>query len=90
MIRVLSNSTHTAAKNHHCSACEWIRESLNDYDFTFTERRTIVKARRNGWMIKTGEKYFVQNNVQDGEFYVFKAIPAIHEICLEHDIYEDW
>lgn len=90
MIRVLSESTHTATKDHHCSACEWIRELLYDYEFTFAERRTIVKARKNGWIIKKGEEYLIQNSIQDGEFYVFKAIPAIHDICLEYDIYEEW
>ncbi len=90
MMTILSEDSHIAAKDHHCSACEWLSESLNDYAFTFSERRAIVKARKNRWMIKKGEKYIVQNNVQDGEFYVFKAIPAIHKICIEHDIYEDW
>ncbi len=90
MITVLSESSHIAAKDHHCSACEWIGEILHDIPFTFAERRAIVKARKNGWIIKKGERYIVQNGVQDGEFYVFKAIPAIHEICIEYDIYEEW
>ncbi len=88
---ILSEGSHIAAKDHSCSACEWIYNCIDDIDFlTFSEKRTIVKARKNDWMIKKGEKYFVQNNVQDGEFYVFKAIPAIHEICIEYDIYEEW
>jgi len=26
----------------------------------------------------------------NGEFYVFKAIPTIHEICIKYNIYEEW
>jgi hypothetical protein len=90
MIRTLSESTHIATKDYRCWACDWISNLLHEYEFTFAERRAIVKARKNGWRIKKGEKYIVQNNVQNGEFYSFKAIPAIHEICLKHDIYEEW
>jgi len=89
MITVLSESTHIAAKDHPCSACEWVSNLLYDYVFTFAELRAIVKARKNGWKIKKGEKYFRQSNVDNGTFYVYKAIPAIHKICIDHDIYEE-
>lgn len=87
---ILSESTPIAAKDHRCSACDWLSEVLHDYEFTFAERREIVKARKNGWMIKKGEEYIVQNNVDCGEFYVFKAIPAIHDICLNYNLYEEY
>ena len=86
---ILSEYSHRAAKDHFCSACEWIRELLYNYEFTFAERRIIIKARKNGWMIKKGEEYIIQNSVSNGEFYAFKAIPAIHDICLKYDIYEE-
>ena len=86
---ILSESSHIADKDHHCSACDWLCQVLHDFKFTFAERRDIVKARKDGWMIKKGKKYIVQNNVACGEFYVFKAIPEIHDICLDYDLYEE-
>jgi len=89
-ITVLREEYPTARKDHNCSACEWIFNSdLRDYDFTFSELREIVKARKNNCKIKAGERYIKQINICDGDFYVFKAIPAIHDICIKYDIYCD-
>lgn len=78
-----------ARKDHACMASVWLRECLGDLSsLTFGELRVIAKARKNGWKIKAGEPYIRQNNIQDGEYYVFKAIPEIHQICLKHKVYE--
>ena len=79
------------AKKQGMSRSEYIRELVYEYTFTFTELRKIVKARRNGWKIKKGEKYIRQNNVDEtsGDFYTYKAIPAIHDICIKNDVYID-
>lgn len=65
---------------------------LNDKDLRTLlineEMREIAKAKRNNWQIQIGQQYIRQNNIQDGEIYTFKAIPAIDEICLNHDLYE--
>jgi len=86
-INVLREEYPVARKDHNCSACEWIREDMRD--FTFAELREIVIAKRNGWKIKKGQKYIKQINICDGDFGVYKAIPEIHDICIEHDMFEN-
>ena len=87
-IQVLSEQTPIAKKQHTCNACEFINESWGDAYFTISELRLIVSARRNGYKIVKGQRYIKQNNVCDGEFYTFKAIPEMHDICLKYDLYD--
>jgi len=86
-ITVLREEYPIARKDYNCSACEWIREDLRD--FTFAEFREIVRAKRNGWKIKKGQRYIKQINICDGDFCVYKAIPEIHDICIENDLFDD-
>ncbi len=90
-MRVLSEGTHTAKKEHPCNACEWLIEyglsSLKELNLTLSEYRAIAKAKSNGWKIKKGERYFKQAQIFEGDFCVFKAIPEINDICTKHNIY---
>ena len=89
MIRVLSESTPIAAKDHECVACEFIlANGIDGNGFTRPELRALSKAKSNKWKIVKGQKYIKQNNVGDDGFYTFKAIPELHEICLKYDMYE--
>lgn len=89
MIEVLSESEPVARKDHYCMASEWLLNSgIFDGEYSFAELREIVKAKRNGWKIKKGQRYIRQNNKYDGKLYTFKAIPAIDKICRDHDLYE--
>jgi len=54
---------------------------------SFTERRAIVKARKNNWRIQKGEKYMKQVGVFDGDLSTFRAIPEIHQICYKYEFY---
>lgn len=85
-ITVLREEYPIARKDYNCSACEWIREDISGFEFA--ELRKIVMARKNGWKIKKGQRYIKQINICDGDFYVYKAIPDIHDICIEHDIFD--
>ena len=89
MITVLSQSTPTATKEHECDACEFILSAgVHGYGYSFSELRLIAKAKRQGYKIQKGQKYLKQKNICDGEIYTFKAMPEIHQICLDHDHYE--
>lgn len=69
-------------------ASEWIHNcwSKNGNPFTFTEWRAIVKAKNNKWKIKMDDPYIKQINKGD-DFYIFRAIPELHTICLKYNIY---
>lgn len=92
MSTLLSESKPRARKDHDCSACEFL--TVDDWwrsgkEFSFSELRSIVKAKENNWKIKKGEKYIRQALVQDGDFFQFKAIPEIDNICHKYNLYED-
>ena len=94
-MRTVSSSNPVARKNYGCDACVWLTEGviysgdLNSYNFTFSELRTIVAARKNGWRIMKGEKHSQASMIScDGYFVSWRAITAIHEICIRHDLYE--
>lgn len=92
MARILSDTKHIARKTHVCNACEWVEnivvDNLHDYNFTCTELREIVKARRNKWQIVPGQQYRKVVEVIDGRLEVWRALPAIDAICRKYDIYE--
>lgn len=80
-------STPKARKDYHCDACDFICEVINEGYFSFAEMRLIAQAKRNGWKIKKGQIYDKTSGKWDGEFSVFRAIPEMNALCLEHDLY---
>jgi hypothetical protein len=89
MTIVLRESTPVAKNDYICSACEWVINCDVFDDCTFSEKKAIVLAKRNNWKIKKGEVYMYQVNIWCGDFNVFKGIPAMHNICLKYDLYEE-
>jgi hypothetical protein len=88
-LRVLSESKPVAKKDYQCDACNWLIEvGVNDIGLTFAEYRQVVKAKRNGWKIRKGEHYYKQAQIFDGEFCVFKGIPAIVDICQKYKLFD--
>jgi hypothetical protein len=86
---VLSETHPIAQKDYPCDASHWLHECDGLYGLSMSEKRAIVKAKRNGWKIKKGERYVKQANIWCGDFCQFRAIPAIHDICLKHDLYDE-
>jgi len=92
VVEVISENTPTARKDHNCMASEWLTDSvysLSELPFTYKEKRAMALARKNRWKIKKGDKYLRATCKCEGELYTWKAIPAIHDICLNYDIFSD-
>jgi hypothetical protein len=90
MSELISESRPVSRKDRNCMASEWILNcGFDQLGLTFAERRQIVIARRNGWQIKAGEQYVKQATKCCGDFGVFIAIPAMHDICLKYEMYEE-
>lgn len=90
MITVIHQSTPKARKEYNCDACEFIFGfgNIRDYKFTFSEWRSIIKARDNNQKIKKGDKYIRQFNKYGNETYTFRAIPEMHAICIKYEYYD--
>jgi len=91
MLTLVDQKFPIARKDHHCMACDFLQESLIDVVdmFTFSQKRSVVKARKNCWEIKRGEKYTRQFLVSGDDCWSFKGITDIHLICLEYELYPE-
>lgn len=88
MSTLLSHGLHKARKDYPCDAWYWINYvGVRDIGLTFAEYREVVKARRNNFTIKKGEQYYRQVVNDGGYLYTYRAIPALHDICIKYEIY---
>lgn len=89
MVTVIEETNPTARKEYSCMASEFIRFDIRGTKgmLTFSEWRSVAKAKSKRWRILPGEKYINQYNSGDGRTYHFKAIPEIHAICIKYDLY---
>ena len=81
-----------ARKTYHCMASDWIVNGDLYETFrccTWEEKKEIIRARRNNWRIQAGTKYLRQTMIWEGKMGTFRAIPAMHDICVKYDLYED-
>lgn len=79
-----------ARAEYECMASIYVKDMLSYYcngDFTFAEMRLIVEARRNGWRIRKGDPYVYQFNKYEGDTLTFRAIQAMHDLCVKYDYY---
>ena len=80
-----------AKKEYDCDAWLWLRNcDYTEFDqLTFSDRKAIVRAKRNGFKIQPGDKYIKVEGLWEGDFVTFRAIPELDAICHEYDVYED-
>jgi hypothetical protein len=79
----------TARKDYPCEACEWLVNSIDHGELTFSELRQVALAKRDGYKIKKGQTYVRVKGKWEGEFAIFRARPAIDDICRKHSIYQE-
>jgi hypothetical protein len=95
MIRILKETFHKAKKDYVCTSCYFMLSTdsfenlCKDYDLTSEEIESFIKAKENNFMIKKGDIYLYQVGIYDGDFYLSKVIPEIHEICLKRGFYNE-
>lgn len=89
MSTIIRESNPVARKRYYCGAADWIINSEIFRTCTFTEKKQIIIASRSGWMINKGDKYYQQVNIFSGDFGVFKAMPALNDICIKYDLYQE-
>lgn len=90
MNELIHETVVTARKDHKCMACIYLIESgiVHDGVLSFSELREVVKAKRDGYKIKTNQKYVKQFTRFEGEVCTIKVRPKIHDICIKYDLYE--
>lgn len=89
-IEIIHESRPKARKDYRCDACTFLFEiDPCELGLTFSEKREVVKARQKRYKILKGEIYVRQFNKDGGDTWTFRAIPAIHDICIKHDLYAE-
>jgi hypothetical protein len=89
MATLLSQSTPIAKKDHPCDACHWLNEGGFPDGVTISEIKAYIRAKRDGFKIKKGQKYIKHVQIWCGDFSVFKARPEIDAICHKYELYEE-
>jgi len=63
---------------------------VREFKMTFSEWRSVIKAKQNGFKILKGQTYLRQFNRDSGNnAWTFRAIPEINKICLKFDLYSE-
>ena len=91
-VEVIHESTQVARKSYHDDSCESVMESLDYLKFkglSFSEWRSIAKAKASGWKIQKGQKYVSQFNKMDGQTFTFRTLPDILAICGKYNLYSE-
>lgn len=79
-----------ARKDHRCAACEWIANTdISEIEMSFSELRSIVRARQNKWKVKAGEPCIYRVFKDGGSIDAFYFIPEIDAICSKYEIYQE-
>ena len=86
---VYTGSTPIARKDYRCDASEYVCDRVGDQLFSFADYRIIVRAKRDGWKIKKGQRYEKCVGKWDGEWSTFRARQDMHELCLKYDLYQE-
>lgn len=89
--KINSNVLKIASKDMKCDASAWLKINLTEELFnqmTSEEQESVLKAKRNQFLIKKGEAYIRQFGVYDGKKYVSKFNKQINEICAKYNLYQ--
>ena len=92
MCEFIRETRPIARKEHECMACVWLNEYGEKPGYlgmTLSDARKWVKARKDKYKIKKGEKYINVTQVHDGKIYDFKAKIEIDKLCRKYDLYQD-
>lgn len=90
MIKVISQSTPIARKQHVCDACQFVLDAIGAVPFTISDLRKIVKAKRQDYMIQPGQQYIRQFNTDGSDTWTYRALPEMHDLCLRLDLFPEW
>jgi hypothetical protein len=72
-------------------AADWLDQIDDGEDWMESQDwATVLRYRAAGNLIRPGDRYLYQVTKDwAGELCVFRAIPALDEICWKYDIYEE-
>jgi hypothetical protein len=90
----------SSKKLHNCYASENIREFLDsrrhyttkkvDFrknEFSFSEKRIMIKAKQNNWKIPIGSSYTRSTYVMDGDVYDLCYLEEMDKLCTKRKLY---
>ena len=90
MAQLISETRPKARKQYQCDACSIFNDYWDaDYlGLTADEREDYLKAEASDFMILPGETY-IKQVIKDDEVFTFRAIPAIFDICVKYDLFDE-
>lgn len=92
MGRLIAESRPKARKEYECLAYGVICNTgwtVDDLDLNEGELASIAQIEERGGKIQKGEVYVRQFCEQNGDHYSWIANIEMHQICLDHELYEE-
>lgn len=79
----------TSRKDRRCNGCDLYLSEYNWNDFTFSQKKKLLNAARDGFKILKGQKYISCTVVDSGDIWRFNVRLDIDLFLHEEGIYEE-
>ena len=95
MSQILREKIRIAKKQYDCDASEWFNCQdtpaiiADDFEFSYADKRKLVKIRSENFKINAGDKYLEQVGIVDGEFYYIKCRLDVVELLNKYQINQE-
>jgi len=86
---IATNTKPKARKEYRCQASECINNIMGPGDFTPEELIDWNQAKDEGFKILKGTVYMKTDGIWEGEASVFRARPAMDDICIKYLLYDE-
>ena len=88
-MEIVSEKIVKANKTHRCDGCDFYLDGYSWSDFTFSQKKELLKAARDKWKILKGQQYR-RASVSDGSsIWTFKVRIDVDAFLDKHGIYQE-
>jgi len=88
-MRILSDVTHVAKKNHPCDACrQRNRSNCVKKDMSADDWLIVEAAKADNWKILRGQVYRKAVFVHEGELVTYRARLGMDALCLKNELFD--
>lgn len=89
-LRIISRKIKRAKKEYTCAACDaWMASATNEIGLSSADTEILDLAEADYWRILPGQSYIWMLCVSDSGLSVFRARPAMDDLCRRHYVYDD-
>lgn len=88
--QVFTDSEPISRKEYYCDAYRYFLSNMAERDFNGDDLLIYQAAKADKFKIKKGTKYFKRTGLFDGMWQTFRARIDMHNLCIKHELYEEY